>query len=163
MTERQVATFGGGCFWGVEAGFRKCDGVLETVVGYAGGTMETPTYEDVCSGASGHAEVVRVVFDPARVSYRDLLETFWTIHDPTQRNRQGPDVGAQYRSIILYHTNEQRDEATEVVRALTDCGRFGAAIETEILPVGSFWRAEDYHQNYLEKKGQAVCRIPRET
>lgn len=160
MTERQIATFGGGCFWGVEAGFRGCEGVLDVTVGYAGGTTRSPTYEDVCSGETGHAEVVRVVFDPARISYRDLLTVFWSLHDPTERNRQGPDIGTQYRSVIFYHTQAQREAAEAAVRALQDSGRFGEkTIETEILPAGTFWRAEDYHQNYLNKKGRASCHL----
>jgi peptide-methionine (S)-S-oxide reductase len=148
----EKATFGAGCFWGVESAFRELPGVLDVSVGYSGGTRPEPTYEDVCSGATGHAEVVDVEFDPERVSYDELLGRFWEIHDPTTPNRQGPDVGTQYRSAIFFHSPEQeaaamhsRDEAQARIRR---------PIVTEIKPASEFWRAEDYHQRYFEKQGR---------
>ena len=146
MTE--TAIFGAGCFWGVEAAFRRVDGVMETAVGYCGGTAAAPTYHEVCSGRTGHAEVVRVVFDPARVSYESLLELFWQVHDPTQVNRQGPDIGTQYRSVIFYASEAQREAAEASKAALVAAGR---PIATRIDPAGAYWMAEDYHQQYLEK------------
>jgi peptide-methionine (S)-S-oxide reductase len=157
--ETQKATFGAGCFWGVEEIFRKLDGVMNTAVGYAGGAMENPTYEDVCTDETGHAEVVEVEFDPAKISYRQLLDVFWANHDPTTHNRQGPDVGRQYRSVIFYHSPEQKAEAEESKKALENAGRFKRPIVTEIEPAGTFYRAEDYHQRYLEKRGMSHCAI----
>lgn len=154
------ATFGAGCFWGVEATFRSTPGVVATAVGYAGGTLENPTYEDVCSGRTGHAEVVEVEYDPDRLSYDDLLEVFWENHDPTQLNRQGPDVGEQYRSAIFYHDEDQRAVATASKERLGRSGRFTRPIVTEIAPASRFYRAEEYHQRYLEKRGLAHCHIP---
>jgi peptide-methionine (S)-S-oxide reductase len=154
-----TAIFGAGCFWGVEQAFRQVDGVLDATVGYAGGHTESPSYRDVCSGATGHAEVVRVVFDPSRVSYEQLLEVFWGIHDPTQVDRQGPDVGSQYRSIILATTPAQEQAARTAKAALEARGAFPRPLATEIAPAGPFWRAEDYHQRYLEKRGVAGCHI----
>jgi len=144
------ATFGAGCFWGVEEAFRRLDGVVATTVGYAGGDYPNPSYEDVCTGRTGHAEVVQVEHDSARISYDDLLEAFWDVHDPTTRNRQGPDVGTQYRSIILYHDAEQEAAARRSMEAAS--GRFPRPIVTEIVPLADFYPAEDYHQQYLEKR-----------
>ncbi len=149
----ETATFGAGCFWGVEAAFRRLEGVVDTEVGYSGGHTENPTYEDVCSHTTGHAEVVRVTFDPSRVSYRDLVEHFWKIHDPTQVNRQGPDIGDQYRSVIFYHSEEQRRVAEQSKAALEASGRLRKPVATKIEPAKPFWRAEEYHQRYYEKRG----------
>src|SRR5713226_3918859 len=157
MTEK--AMFGAGCFWGVEAAFRQVKGVISTTVGYSGGTFENPTYKDVCSGWTGHAEVVEVEYDPSQVSYEDLLNVFWENHDPTQLNRQGPDVGAQYRSAIFFHTPQQEAAARASKEALERSGRYKRPIVTEITPASEFYRAEDYHQQYLEKRGLAHCRI----
>ena len=153
------ATFAAGCFWGVEAEFRKVEGVLATAVGYEGGTLERPTYEDVCSGRTGHAEAVEVDYDPARVSYDRLLNVFWENHDPTTLNRQGPDVGEQYRSAIFFHDAEQEKAARESKESLEASGRYRRPVVTAIVPASTFWRAEDYHQQYLEKRGLATCRI----
>ncbi len=147
------ATFGAGCFWGVEAAFRRVPGVRETAVGYMGGTLESPRYEDVCTGRTGHAEVVRVAYDPEAVSYETLLDVFWQCHDPTQRDRQGPDVGTQYRSVIFTHDAAQEAAARASKAALERSGRFARPIVTEIVPAGPFWRAEEYHQQYFEKRG----------
>jgi peptide-methionine (S)-S-oxide reductase len=149
------ATFGAGCFWGVESAFRKVDGVTASAVGYAGGTTRDPTYEDVCAGQTGHAEVVRIDYDPARVSYDDLLDLFWAIHDPTTLNRQGPDVGTQYRSAIFFHDAEQEAQARESLERLRRSGRFSRDIVTEITPAPAFYQAEDYHQQYFDKRGHA--------
>ena len=153
------ATFGAGCFWGVEAAFQQMKGVNATAVGYAGGTLKDPTYQDVCTNRSGHAEVVQVEFDPSQVSYDDLLRVFWENHDPTTLNRQGPDVGTQYRSVIFFHTPEQEAAAKASKEALSKSGRFKRPIVTEIQPAPQFWRAEEYHQQYLEKRGQTHCHI----
>ena len=153
------ATFGAGCFWGVEEDFRKVPGVLQTAVGYSGGKTDNPTYEDVCSDETGHAEVVEVEYDPARVSYDQLLDVFWNGHNPTQLNRQGPDVGTQYRSAIFFHTPEQKAAAEASRRRLEASGRFGRPIVTEITPAGRFWRAEEYHQRYFEKRGGGSCHV----
>jgi peptide-methionine (S)-S-oxide reductase len=158
MTEEK-ATFGGGCFWGVEAAYRQIPGVLSTRVGYLGGTMENPTYRDVCTGRTGHAEVVEVTYDPARVSYDDLLTVFWENHDPTTLNRQGPDVGTQYRSAIFYQTDEQRAAAESSKEEREKSGRYRRPIVTEITPATEFYEAEDYHQQYLEKRGLSTCHI----
>ncbi|MGH9804760.1 MAG: peptide-methionine (S)-S-oxide reductase MsrA [Candidatus Acidiferrales bacterium] len=155
----ETATFGAGCFWGVEAAFRQVKGVKATAVGYAGGTTQNPTYEQVCTDRTGHAEVVQVEFDPAEVSYQDLLELFWGSHDPTQLNRQGPDVGAQYRSAIFFHSPEQEAAARASKEKLAAGGRYRRPIVTEIVPAPAFWRAEEYHQQYLEKRGLSHCRI----
>ncbi len=149
------ATFAAGCFWGVEVAFRRLKGVTATAVGYTGGGFEDPSYEDVCTGGTDHAEAVRVEFDPARISYQDLLELFWQVHDPTQLNRQGADVGTQYRSAIFFHDPEQEAAAQASKAALESAGRAGAAVVTEITPATHFWMAEDYHQRYLEKRGSA--------
>jgi peptide-methionine (S)-S-oxide reductase len=149
------ATFGAGCFWGVEAAFRQLEGVTDTAVGYEGGMLENPTYEDVCSHTTGHAEVVEVTYDPERVSYDDLLEVFWAKHDPTQLNRQGWDVGDQYRSVVFFHDADQQEAA---LRSKTrEQTRYRAPIVTQVEPAQTFYRAEDYHQQYLEKRGRATC------
>jgi peptide-methionine (S)-S-oxide reductase len=153
------ATFAAGCFWGVEAAFRQLKGVTGTSVGYIGGALREPTYHDVCSGRTGHAEAVQVDYDPSQVSYEDLLRVFWDNHDPTTLNRQGPDVGTQYRSAIFFHTPEQEAAAKASKEALAKSGRFKRQIVTEIQPAPEFWQAEDYHQQYLEKRGQAHCHL----
>ena len=153
----EKATFGAGCFWGVEATFRRLAGVKSTQVGYAGGKLDHPTYEDVCTDRTGHAEVVEITFDPKVLSYHDLLEVFWNNHNPTTLNRQGPDVGAQYRSAIFFHSPEQEAEAKASREAAQH--RFPRPIVTEITPAQTFWPAEDYHQQYLEKRGLANCHI----
>lgn len=158
MEER--ATFGAGCFWGVEEAFRRVPGVVDTAVGYMGGTLDRPTYRDVCTDRTGHAEVVEVTFDPARVSYGQLLDVFWSIHDPTRKNRQGPDVGTQYRSAIFFHSDAQRDAALASKARLEAAGRWPRPIMTEITPASTFWRAEEYHQRYLEKNGFTSCHRP---
>ena len=157
MTEK--ATFAAGCFWGVESTFRQVPGVVDAAVGYTGGRTANPTYEDVCSDETGHAEAVEVEFDPARVTYQKLLDVFWENHDPTQKNRQGPDVGTQYRSAIFFHSPEQRAAAEASKAKLEASGRYKRPIATEIVPAAKFWRAEEYHQQYLEKRGLAHCRI----
>ncbi len=154
------ALFAMGCFWGSEAAFRQVPGVTATTVGYAGGHTANPTYQDVCTGRTGHAEVVEVEYDAARVSYRDLLRVFWENHDPTTLNRQGPDVGTQYRSAIYPLDLEQRVEAEASKREEEASGRHRRPLVTEIAAPGPFWRAEEYHQQYLEKRGQAACHIP---
>src|SRR5256714_5114038 len=156
-----TATFAAGCFWGVEAAFRQVPGVTATRVGYTGGTITNPTYKQVCTDRTGHAEAVEVTYDPARVSYDDLLRVFWENHDPTQRNRQGPDVGTQYRSAIFYHDPEQEAAARASQEQLERSGAHKRPIVTEIVPAGTFYPAEDYHQQYLEKPGLAPCRILR--
>jgi len=156
--QRETATFGAGCFWGVEAEFRALPGVLEATSGYVGGTAVNPTYEQVCSDRTGHAEAVQVVFDPTRISYDQLLQTFWRMHDPTQVNRQGPDVGTQYRSVIFYHSPEQKAEA-EISKAREQAsGRYRRPIATEIAAATTFYPAEDYHQRYFEKHGIS-CKV----
>lgn len=153
----QQATFGAGCFWGVEETFRKIPGVIETVVGYMGGTVDNPTYEQVCTDRTGHAEVVQLSYDPEQISYDELLAIFWRAHNPTTRNRQGPDIGSQYRSVIFYHTDEQHDLAEQSKVALEASGAYDSPIVTEISPVAVFYRAEEYHQRYIEKGGAAAC------
>jgi peptide-methionine (S)-S-oxide reductase len=155
----EKATFAAGCFWGVEDAFRQVKGVTDAAAGYTGGTMENPTYRDVCGDATGHAEAVEVEFDPAQVSYDDLLSVFWRIHDPTTMNRQGPDVGTQYRSAIFFHTPEQEKAARASTARQEASGRHRRPIVTEITPASRFWRAEEYHQRYNEKHGRS-CRIP---
>lgn len=153
------ATFAAGCFWGVEAEFRATPGVVATRVGYTGGTKADPTYEQVCSGRTGHAEAVEVVYDPERLSYDDLLEVFWDNHDPTTPNRQGPDIGTQYRSAIFFHDEDQLRAASASKERLQGSGRFKRPVVTEITEASEFFEAEDYHQQYLEKRGLATCRI----
>ena len=151
------ATFGAGCFWGVEAAFRQLDGVIATQVGYEGGQLENPTYGDVCSRATGHAEVVEVTYDPERISYEELLATFWGKHNPTQLNRQGWDVGDQYRSVVFFHDEEQRLAAEQSTAELEASGRYKRPVVTVIEPAQTFYVAEDYHQRYLEKQGRSSC------
>jgi peptide-methionine (S)-S-oxide reductase len=153
----EIATFGAGCFWGVEAKFSQVPGVIEAVSGYSGGHTENPTYKDVCTDETGHAEVVQVTYDPAKVSFERLLEVFWTMHDPTQVNRQGPDFGSQYRTAIFFHSPEQEATAKRVKAELNAGGKFKRPIATEITAAGPFYRAEEYHQKYLEKRGAASC------
>jgi peptide-methionine (S)-S-oxide reductase len=160
MTQLEKATFGAGCFWGVEVLFRKVPGVTATAAGYLGGTLANPSYEDVCTGRTGHAEVVEVTYDPSKVGYEDLLNVFWTSHDPTTLNRQGPDRGTQYRSAIFYHNEAQRQAAIASKDQWSGSGRFSGPIVTEITPASTFYRAEEYHQRYLEKHGLASCHIP---
>jgi peptide-methionine (S)-S-oxide reductase len=153
------ATFGAGCFWGVEAEFRNVPGVVEAIVGYSGGRTENPTYEQVCTDQTGHAEVVEVEYDPSRVSYGQLLDVFWSSHDPTQLNRQGPDFGTQYRSVIFYHDEEQKAEAEASKARLDSSGTFRRPIVTQVVPAVPFYRGEEYHQRYLEKHGRASCHL----
>ena len=155
----ETATFGAGCFWGVEAAFRDVPGVLDAEVGYTGGAKEQPTYREVCGGRTGHAEAVRVTFAPERVSFDDLLEVFWRAHDPTQVNRQGPDVGSQYRSAIFFHSSAQERAARASRDALAASRKWGRPIATEITAAGPWWRAEEYHQRYFEKMGRVGCAI----
>jgi len=153
------ATFGAGCFWGVEASFRQIEGVTDTRVGYSGGTSVGPTYEDVCSGTTGHAEVVEVSFDPSRVSYEKLLDAFWKMHDPTTRDRQGPDVGSQYRSAIFYHDAEQKSSAEASKATQNGSKLYRGPIVTLVEAAAPFYDAEDYHQRYLEKRGMVSCKV----
>ncbi len=155
----EKATFAAGCFWGVEANLRRVRGVIATAVGYTGGHLEDPTYKDVCTGKTGHAEAVDIVFDPAVVNYEQLIEVFWNIHDPTTPNRQGPDIGTQYRSVIFYHSEEQRSTAIASKERVQNSGKFKKPIVTEIVPASTFYRAEEYHQQYFEKGGMGGCRI----
>lgn len=151
------ATFGAGCFWHVEEAFRHLKGVTSTTVGYMGGTLKNPTYEDVCTDKTGHAEVLEVTYDPAKISYNDLLSVFWDIHDPTTKNRQGPDVGTQYRSVIFYHTPEQKTAAETSKKNLEQSRKYKKKIMTEIIKATTFYPAEEYHQQYLAKHGLAAC------
>jgi peptide-methionine (S)-S-oxide reductase len=155
----EKATFAAGCFWGVEATFRQVPGVISTRVGYTGGNLSNPTYKEVCTDRTGHAEAVEVEYDPAKVSYDQLLEIFWDNHDPTQLNRQGPDFGTQYRSAIFYHSREQERVAQASKLALEKSGRYSRPIVTEIVPATTFYQAEDYHQQYLGKRGLASCHV----
>lgn len=157
--EHERATFGAGCFWGVEVTFRNVPGVVDAIAGYSGGTTERPTYEEVCRKGTGHAEVVQVTFDPERVSYEKLLDVFFTSHDPTQLNRQGPDVGDQYRSVIFVHDDAQRIAAEAAREKWQASGRYKKPIVTVIEPAQPFWQAEEYHQRYLEKRGLASCHV----
>jgi peptide-methionine (S)-S-oxide reductase len=154
----EKATFGAGCFWHVEEVFRRVDGVVSTRVGYMGGAKENPTYEDVCSHTTGHAEVVEVTYDPGRVSFAELLRVFWDCHDPTQLNRQGPDIGSNYRSAIFFYTPEQEQAALQSKDQLEQSPHYRRPIVTEIMPASTFWRAEEYHQQYLAKRGRDSCR-----
>lgn len=153
------AVFAAGCFWGVEAEFRKVPGVVDAQVGYTGGSVDHPTYKMVCNGNTGHAEAVELVYDPGVVSYERLLDVFWSIHNPTQMNRQGVDVGSQYRSAIFFHGEDQRMAAEDSKARLGRSGRFSRPVVTQIVPASTFWRAEEYHQRYLEKHGRASCHI----
>ncbi|GAC1445410.1 MAG: peptide-methionine (S)-S-oxide reductase MsrA [Chloroflexota bacterium] len=158
-TDLQTATFGAGCFWGVEETFRGIQGVQTTAVGYLGGTLENPTYADVCTGRTGHAEVVQLTYDPKQVSYEELLNVFWESHNPRTRNRQGFDIGTQYRSAIFFHTAEQEKIARESKDARQPTSRFRGKIVTEITPASTFYRAEEYHQLYLAKRGSRACAV----
>jgi peptide-methionine (S)-S-oxide reductase len=149
-----IAFFAGGCFWGIEAGFQRLPGVLTTRVGYMGGHTEKPTYQDVCSDTTGHAETVAIEYDEAVISYRRLLGVFFSLHNPTEINRQGPDIGSQYRSVIFYTTQEQKEEAEHCIRGMNESGRYAAPIATEVVPASTFWPAEEYHQSYFLKMGQ---------
>ena len=153
------ATFGAGCFWGVEAAFRQLEGVTATRVGYTGGTLDNPTYEDVCSHTTGHAEAVEVTFDPERVSYEQLLDVLWTKHNPTTKNRQGLDIGDQYRSAIFFHSPEQQEAAERTKEAVQAKLHWPKKVVTEIVPAPEFYEAEDYHQQYLEKQGRSSCTV----
>ena len=153
----EIATFGAGCFWGIEAAFSRIPGVIEAVSGYSNGHTENPTYKDVCTDETGHAEVVQVTYDPATVSFEKLLDAFWAMHDPTQVNRQGPDFGSQYRTAIFFHSPEQEATAKKVKAELNASGKFKKPIATEITAAGPFYRAEEYHQKYLEKRGATSC------
>jgi peptide-methionine (S)-S-oxide reductase len=155
----EKATFGAGCFWGVEAKFGELAGVLDTAVGYEGGQLEHPTYKEVCTDKTGHAEVVEVTFDPARISFDRLLDTFFSLHDPTQLNRQGPDWGSQYRSAVFTHSDEQEQQAKAKIAELAASGAFRRPIVTEVVASRQFWKAEEYHQKYLEKRGMVSCHI----
>jgi len=158
--EREVATLAGGCFWCLEAVFDDLRGVEDVVSGYAGGRVPDPTYRQVCQGTTGHAEVVQVTFDPRQVSFREILEVFFTIHDPTTLNRQGPDVGTQYRSAIFYHTPEQKETAEQLIRELDEADIWGAPIVTEVAPLEKFYPAEDYHQEYFRNNpAQPYCQV----
>ena len=155
----ETATFAAGCFWGVEATFRQIPGVTATRVGYSGGATENPTYKEVCTDRTGHAETVEVTYDPQRVSYDDLLRVFWENHDPTQLNRQGPDLGTQYRSAVFYHSPEQEQAARTSKDEMDRSGRYQRPVVTQIVAAPAFYEAEDYHQQYLEKRGLATCHI----
>ncbi len=161
--EQQVAiekaTFGAGCFWGVEARFAELPGVIETAVGYEGGQNDHPTYKEVCTDRTGHAEVVELSFDPERISFEALLDAFFSLHDPTQLNRQGPDWGTQYRSVIFSHSPEQISQANAKIAELNVSGSFHKPIATQVVPATTFWKAEEYHQKYLEKRGMVSCHI----
>lgn len=155
----EKATFGAGCFWGVEDRFRQQEGVIDAVSGYAGGQLDNPSYRDVCTDTTGHAEVVEVTYDPQRVGYDTLLNLFWGMHNPTTLNRQGPDIGTQYRSVIFFHTPAQEQLARASKEALDRSGRFAGPAVTQILPAPTFYRAEEYHQRYLEKHGRGGCHL----
>lgn len=157
--QTQTATFGAGCFWGVEETFLHTPGVTATEVGYSGGTIENPTYEQVCSTSTGHAEAVKVTFDPGEISYEKLLEIFFENHDPTTRNRQGPDIGDQYRSVIFFHSPEQETAAHSYVQKLEKAGKYRRPIVTQVVAAAPFYRAEEYHQRYLRKNGRASCHV----
>ncbi|EGK07441.1 peptide-methionine (S)-S-oxide reductase [Desmospora sp. 8437] len=153
------ATFGAGCFWGVEEFFRQMKGVTSTAVGYMGGTTENPTYEDVCTDRTGHAEVVDLEYDPSQITYEELLRVFWENHNPTTLNRQGPDIGTQYRSVIFYHSPEQKEAAEKSKQELAASGKWKDPVVTQIVPAAPFYRAEEYHQRYLQKRGQSSCHL----
>jgi peptide-methionine (S)-S-oxide reductase len=154
-----IATFAAGCFWGVQARFDDVPGVTSTEVGYTGGTTEDPTYRQVCSHRTGHAEAVRVEFDPGAITYRELLAHFFAMHDPTQWNRQGPDVGDQYRSAVFFHDREQEQEALDAIGQLTESHAFKRPVVTQVVPAAAWWRAEEYHQKYFAKHGRHGCAI----
>lgn len=158
-TKTQLATFAAGCFWGIEYKFNQVKGVINTIVGYTGGHFKNPSYEDVCSDETGHAEAVQVEYNPKQVTYEQLLDVFWSIHDPTQLNRQGPDVGSQYRSAIFYHNEEQKKAAIKSKEKLEKSGKYKKPIVTEIVPASTFYKAEEYHQRYWLKNKNYVCHI----
>jgi peptide-methionine (S)-S-oxide reductase len=155
----EKATFAAGCFWGVEARFQQLPGVTATAVGYEGGALANPSYQQVCTDRTGHAEAVEIDFDPGKISYQQLLDEFFALHDPTQLNRQGPDWGTQYRSAVFYHSPEQEKAAKETIARLTAEKRFSKPVVTQVVPAETFWRAEEYHQKYLEKRGAVSCHI----
>jgi peptide-methionine (S)-S-oxide reductase len=155
----EKATFAAGCFWGVEARFQQLPGVIATAVGYEGGLLASPTYQQVCTDRTGHAEAVEIDFDPSKISYQQLLDEFFALHDPTQLNRQGPDWGSQYRSVVFYHSPEQEKAAKETIARFAAEKRFSKPVVTQVVPAETFWRAEDYHQKYLEKRGAVSCHI----
>lgn len=155
----ETATFGAGCFWGVEEAFRILPGVKSTAVGYMGGTLQNPTYQEVCTDRTGHAEVLQVEYDPNEISYEELLDIFWKNHNPTTRNRQGPDVGSQYRSVIFFHTSDQEKTARASKEQVEKSGKWQNPIVTEVIPAEEFYRAEEYHQQYLAKRGLDACHI----
>ena len=157
MVALEKAAFAAGCFWGVEETFRRVKGVVNTTVGYMGGILQHPTYEDVCTGRTSHAETVLVEYDPSKVSYAEILQVFWRCHDPTTLDRQGPDAGTQYRSVIFYYTEQQKNEALASQRKLEKAGVYNRPIVTEVVPATTFYKAEDYHQRYLEKRGGGIC------
>lgn len=159
MNNIEKATFAAGCFWGVEETYRSLSGVLETRVGYTGGQVENPTYEDVCSGVTGHAEALEITFDNSKIGFTDLLRIFWKSHNPTTKDRQGPDIGHQYRSAIFYHSDQQRQIAEQSKEELDKSGKYKNPVVTEIVPAQKFWSAEEYHQKYLMKRGLDSCHI----
>lgn len=159
MTDKQTASFAAGCFWGVEARFREIDGVLDAAVGYMGGTTSNPGYKEVCTGTTGHAETVQLDYDPDAISYEELLDAFFDMHNPTTLNRQGPDRGTQYRSVVFYHDEAQKRAARKKIDKLGHSGRWRDPIVTEVAPAAEFWRAEEYHQRYLEKNQGAHCSV----
>lgn len=159
MNNIEKATFAAGCFWGVEETYRSLSGVLETRVGYTGGQVENPTYEDVCSGVTGHAEALEITFDNSKIGFTDLLRIFWKSHNPTTKDRQGPDIGHQYRSVIFYHSDQQRQIAEQSKEELDKSGKYKNPVVTEIVPAQKFWSAEEYHQKYLMKRGLDSCHI----
>lgn len=158
MSEK-TASFAAGCFWGVEARFRELPGVLEAVSGYMGGHADNPNYKQVCTGDTGHAETVQVTFDDERVSYAELLDLFFDMHNPTTLNRQGPDFGSQYRSVAFWHDPQQRDQAEQKIRELNESGKWSSPVVTQVVPADRFWRAEEYHQRYFEKNGGGYCHL----
>ena len=157
MSKNEIATFGAGCFWGVEERFRQTPGVVSTSAGYMGGEKENPTYEEVCKDTTGHAEVVQMEYDSQQITYDELLNIFWHSHDPTQLNRQGPDTGTQYRSVIFYHNQKQQEQAIASKEAVEQSGKYTEPVVTEIVAAGTFHKAEEYHQQYLAKRGKNVC------
>ena len=156
---QQTASFAAGCFWGVEARFRETEGVVDAVSGYMGGQTENPTYKQVCGGDTGHAEAVQVTFDDEQISYAELLDLFFDMHNPTTLNRQGPDFGSQYRSAVFWHDEDQRAAAEQKIAEINESGKWPSAVVTEVAPAGTFWRAEEYHQRYLEKNGGGFCHV----
>jgi len=156
---QQTASFAAGCFWGVEARFRETEGVVDAVSGYMGGQTENPTYKEVCGGDTGHAEAVQVTYDDEQISYPELLDLFFDMHNPTTLNRQGPDFGSQYRSAVFWHADDQRAAAEQKIAEINESGKWPSAVVTEVAPAGTFWRAEEYHQRYFEKNGGGFCHV----